>query len=48
MRGVTQDMEINGIGIIIIIIIAYLPIVYNLQKRIRKLENQVNELQKRR
>ncbi|WP_267894848.1 hypothetical protein [Lentibacillus sp. Marseille-P4043] len=41
-------MEINGIGIIIIIIIAYLPIVYNLQKRIRKLENQVNELQKRR
>ncbi|MGY0693100.1 hypothetical protein ACW2QC_09970 [Virgibacillus sp. FSP13] len=41
-------MEINGIGIIIIIIIAYLPIVYNLQKRIRKLENQVNELQRRR
>lgn len=39
-------MEINGIVLIIIVIIAYLPVIYNLQKRIRKLEDKVEDLQK--
>ncbi|WP_390360763.1 hypothetical protein [Virgibacillus byunsanensis] len=37
----------DGLGIIIVISIIYLPIVYNLQKRIRHLEDQVSKLKKR-
>jgi len=40
-------MEISDIGIIIIIVIAYFPIIYSLQKRIRRLEDEVNELKNR-
>ncbi|MBP1947758.1 hypothetical protein [Virgibacillus litoralis] len=40
-------MDISNIGVIIIIVIAYLPVIYNMQKRIRKLEDEVNEMRKR-
>ncbi|HLQ71475.1 MAG TPA: hypothetical protein VK142_06705 [Bacillota bacterium] len=40
-------MDINDIGIIIIIIIAYFPVIYSQQKRIRRLENEVNDLKQR-
>jgi len=40
-------MDISDAGIIIIIIIAYLPVIYTLQKRIRRLEDEVNKLKKR-
>ncbi|MGP4108339.1 hypothetical protein [Virgibacillus sp. L01] len=40
-------MDIGNIGVIIIIVIAYLPIIYNMQKRIRKLEDEMNEIRRR-
>ncbi|MFB4166692.1 hypothetical protein [Virgibacillus sp. JSM 102003] len=40
-------MEIGNIGVIIIIVIAYLPVIYNMQKRIRKLEDELQEMRKR-
>ncbi|WP_281243667.1 MULTISPECIES: hypothetical protein [Virgibacillus] len=40
-------MDISNIGVIIIIVIAYLPVIYNMQKRIRKLEDELNEMRKR-
>lgn len=41
-------MNLSDLGIIIIIVIAYLPVIYSMQKRIRNLENEVSELKKRR
>lgn len=46
LKGVIQ-LESNDIILIIIIMIAYLPVIYNMQKRIRTLENEVNELKRR-
>ncbi|MFD2761816.1 hypothetical protein [Lentibacillus juripiscarius] len=41
-------MDMSDAGIIIIIAIAYLPVIYNMQKRIRSLEDEVSRLKDRR
>lgn len=41
-------MAIKDVGIIIIIVIAYFPVIYSMQKRIRRLEDEVTELKNRR
>ncbi|WP_267902143.1 hypothetical protein [Lentibacillus cibarius] len=40
-------MDMSDFWVIVIIAIAYLPVIYNMQKRIRKLEDEVSKLKKR-